>query len=1189
MKLAYMENETAEAQAALAKKHTMMQDAVDKAEELENTLTEEREVLLATKSMVSTLKTQMQAQEQAAAKREAELQSDIQGKAAQIEEGGILLAARKATETKLHAEAAALVETLDASVADGQRMFGELKKRASEEQTKREAAQAFFVQSSDALDSLNAEVAVYSAEAVKKQQAMTTLAKDAVDAGKVEAKKIEVGMSELLKMIQNTAAELQQTVMAQCETSSTELSAAVAAQADSVKEMVEAFAASAQSMTASLDDTAAKIKAGDADLKEWGNTGLERLAAADASLTSMTEEAASTLTDTQTSLSVGLAAHQARLGEHHTAINLIATALETHKANETNLTDTLQANERQASESITQHLELLKAQNAHVVEVLETHRTGQLDQEQLQTLASMSAAINDGANKHSEMLTAQKEGLQRAVDNQTAGNASDEHTQLLASLHEMLSNATSAQIDTMCGQHEELTGSLKRQQDGNACAAHSEQLASAKELVSGNIASEQTLLATQRSGLDAAVADLRAEETDKSEVLRKLAESEQKIQEDTSAQVVQLKDQEAKVAQQQEQLAEMLAAQQAAQAELIQTVMSSVEAMLREQMGKLGSSFEERAAQIQSTTTALGEDNASVLAQISSMKQEVDVINSSAAELTEDWGVKVQTVAGNVAGLADENAAISSHMTEASGAYAATSQQLIEVTENWGAENDAVAESIQNIAAVNEAVVARIESASRSHAEQTTALTENAQAWGISNCAVAASVTEMLELNGSIQTEVATTRASFEALNETGTSEVQAWGDNGRSVGESMGHIIKENDECQNDSAATQAASTEAAAAAHASCLELTASTAAVMDSVASLRGATESSKTELQEVEGAAATGLTSSTAAIASLGEHQAAMVAVEVSQVERLLSSRPAVVEEMEISCAAINSQLAGSKASLEVDTAASHASLTRACASNGEAWSGFASKHNGTCSEVDDETAVWNSECLAIVASEIERLSGYEEAQCSAAEDANGDVAKHSAEVVESSESREQGVRAFCNTTLEMEAAVPPPAAMKELPAVARSPMATPSDAVLLADCRTQWSSAPTAATAAAAPVAVAVAVAVVVAPKAAAAAEGGPTSPVATAIQNVAKTNAVLASPATAKKTRPRAAGKIVAPGSSTLAKADVTSVTASVSASPAIPAVAKGDSKLAQGKKNPFAPVKANTRSAAAKHGVSSV
>ena len=32
MKLAYMENETAEAQAALAKKHTMMQDAVDKAE-----------------------------------------------------------------------------------------------------------------------------------------------------------------------------------------------------------------------------------------------------------------------------------------------------------------------------------------------------------------------------------------------------------------------------------------------------------------------------------------------------------------------------------------------------------------------------------------------------------------------------------------------------------------------------------------------------------------------------------------------------------------------------------------------------------------------------------------------------------------------------------------------------------------------------------------------------------------------------------------------------------------------------------------------------------------------------------------------------------------------------------------------------------------------------------------------------
>ena len=1155
------------------------------AQDLEKTLTEERQELLATKSMVSTLKTQIQAQEQAAAKREAELQSDIQGKAAQIKEGSILLAARKATEMKLHAEASKLVETLDASVADGQRMFSELKKHASEEQTKREAAQAFFVQSSDALDSLNAEVSSYSAEAVKKQQATITLAKDAVDAGKVEAQKIEVGMSELLKTIQTTTAELQQTVTAQCETSSTELSAAVAAQADAVKKMVEAFAASAQSMTASLNDTAVKIKAGDDDLKEWGSTGLERLAAADASLKSMTEEAASTVTDTQTSLLAGLAGHQARLGEYHAAIDLISTALEMHKANEISLTETLQANERQASESINQHLELLKAQNAHVVEVLEAHRTGQLDEEQLETLASMGAAISDGATKHCEMLAAQKEGLQRAVDDQAAGNASDEQSQLLSSLHEMLSNATSAQVDSMRGQHEELSGSLKRQQDGNACADHSEQLASAKELVSGNIASEQALLATQKGGLDAAVADLQAEETDKSEVLRKLAESEQKVQEDTSAQVAQLKEQEAKVAQQQEQLAEMLAKQQAGQTELIQTVMSGVEAMLREQMGKLGSSFEERAAEIQSTTTALGKDNASVLAQIGSMKQEVDAINSSAAELTEEWGVKVQTVAGNVGGLAEENVALSSHLTEASASYAAASQQLIEVAENWGAENDAVVESIQNIAATNEAVVARIESCERSHAEQTAALNQNAQAWGDSNCVVAATVTEMVELNGSIQTEVAATRASFEALNETGMVQVQSWGDSGRSVGDSMEQIAKANDECQSDSSATQAASAKAAAAAHASCLELTASTSAAMDSVTSLRGATEISKAKLQEVEGAATAGLSSSTAAIASLGEHQAATVAAEVSQVQQLLSSRPAVIQEMESSCAAITSQLAGSTTSLETETAASQASLASACAGNSEAWSEFASKHNGTCSEVEDETAIWNSECLAIVASEIERLSGYEEAQRSAAEAAQSDVSKHSAEVLESSEGREQVVRTFCNTTLEMEAAVPAPAAMKELPAVAREPTATPSDEVLLTDCRTQRPAAPAAVatTPPAAPAAVAAAPV---------AAEAGPKSPLVAAIQAVAKTNAVLASPAAAKKTRARAAGKIVAPGSSTLAKADVTSVTASVNtsaaASPAAAAV-KGDSKLAQGKKNPFAPAKANTRSAAANKGISSV
>ncbi len=131
MKLAYMESEMTEAQAALAKKHTIMQDAVDKATTLERELAAAREDLILTKSVVSTLKAQMQAKDTEHRQREAELQSDIQTKAVQIEETNILLAARRDTEARLHAEAAALVQTIDASVADGERMFAALQQVAA--------------------------------------------------------------------------------------------------------------------------------------------------------------------------------------------------------------------------------------------------------------------------------------------------------------------------------------------------------------------------------------------------------------------------------------------------------------------------------------------------------------------------------------------------------------------------------------------------------------------------------------------------------------------------------------------------------------------------------------------------------------------------------------------------------------------------------------------------------------------------------------------------------------------------------------------------------------------------------------------------------------------------------------------------------------------------------------------------
>ena len=621
MKLAYMESEMTEAQAALAKKHTIMQDAVDKAATLDRELAAEREELLSTKSLVSTLKAQMQAKETEHKQREAELQSDIQTKAVQIEETNILLAARRDTEARLHAEAAALVQTLDASIADGRRMFEELQQVAAAEQSKRDAAQLFFVYSTDSLDALNADVAAFSALAGTKFKSMAQHAADAVKTGKAQAQKIEEGMAELLNAIQTSAGELQSTISSRCEASSSEMQKMVDSQAAAMGQLVEQFADVGEYTRAALDETAAKIKEADEDIAAWGSSGLERLTAAAASLSEMKDTAERAVSETQSTLSTGLETHRKSLAEHHAAIDQIAAALNAHKLQQDQLSDAMRANEAQLSESIARHVELLQAQNAHIQEALDAHRTGQLDEEQLAALASMGSLIEEGAKKHCQMLTTQKNGLQKAIDTQTAGDACDEHTNLLNKLHEMLSHATESQVDSMQGQHKELSTSLSRQQNGNAAAQHTQLLQDARVLVSKNIADETSLLAGQKEGLDSAVANLRAEESDKNKVLSAIAAAEQKMKEDTAKQLQQLKQQEENVRNQQKQLAAMVAAQQDGQRQLVQSVMSGVEQMLQEQMGKLGQCFEQHAAEIQTTNDNLGSDNAGVVSTISGMQQ----------------------------------------------------------------------------------------------------------------------------------------------------------------------------------------------------------------------------------------------------------------------------------------------------------------------------------------------------------------------------------------------------------------------------------------------------------------------------------------------------------------------------------------------------------------------------------------
>lgn len=1166
MKLAYMESEMTEAQAALAKKHTIMQDAVDKATTLERELAAAREDLISTKSVVSTLKAQMQAKDTEHRQREAELQSDIQTKAVQIEETNILLAARRDTEARLHAEAAALVQTIDASVADGERMFAALQQVAAAEESKRQAAQLFFVDSTDALDALNADVAAFSELTVTNVKSMTQHATTAVETGKAQAQKIEEGMSELLNVIQTSAAELQSTLSSQCKISSSEIEKMVHSQAAAVGQLVEQFADVGKYTRDTLDATAAKIKEADSDIGAWGSSTLERLTAAAASLKEMKDNAERTVAETQSTLSTGLEDHKKQLAEHHAAIDEIAKALNAHKSKQDQLANAMRANESQISKSIARHVELLQTQNEKIQAALNAHRAGQLDEEQLATLASMGTMIEEGAQTHCQMLTTQKIGLQNAVDAQAAGDGCGEHTDLLNKLHEMLSHATGSQVDSMQGQHSELTASLKRQREGNAAAQHTQLLKDARDLVEKNIADETNLLAVQKEGLDSTVAELQAEQADTNQILSTIAAAEHKMKEETAKQLQKLERQEEKVQRQQKQLAAMIVAQQDGQRELVKSVMSGVEQMLQDQMSKLGQSFEQHAAEMQTTNDDLGSDNADVVSTISGMKQELQTINSKATELTASWGAKVQAVASDVVKLSDENVTVAAHLSQAFSSYAEVSEKLVLETAKWGEANDDVATSIQKVTETNEAVVARLQSVERTHSEKTAQLATHAKTWSESNAAVSETMSAMISLNEEIVEEVGSTRSGFNALKEDAAAQTQSWGDSGRAVATSMEQIFDENNACQNDSATTHDALVSASKAMQAQCAALVDATAAGITATTALCDANEAHREHIQEIETVASAGFTSTLSTVEAWSDHQAEKVSDEVSQVQQLMASRPAVMEALDVSCASMKKQIAASAEALRKDTDTQQEVLADACAAITATWSEFCSDHNGTCAQVEDDTETWRVECQAIIASECERLDEYEAAQRTAAECSISKVQGHSIAVAEQTVATTQTVRDFCNQTLKMEEPVAPPAGRVELPSVPREPATTPQDELLLADCRTKRAASGSG-------------------DGSNGAANSLKETAVIEAIQNVAQTNAVLASPSVAKQ-RPKAAGKIVAPGS---AKANrgkgeaKTSVTASVRpvSTPSKAAKPAKSEQAASGGRNPFAPAKVNAKPSA--------
>ena len=129
MKLQYMSSQVGEAQTALAHKHALLQDAEDRANQLEEERDETRHVLEETNTKLGV-----------AVERESELTTELHGIQNNLTDCKALLSARVATETALIHEAEALLSSVDLSVINTEQLQKILHEQLSADQEKREAA-----------------------------------------------------------------------------------------------------------------------------------------------------------------------------------------------------------------------------------------------------------------------------------------------------------------------------------------------------------------------------------------------------------------------------------------------------------------------------------------------------------------------------------------------------------------------------------------------------------------------------------------------------------------------------------------------------------------------------------------------------------------------------------------------------------------------------------------------------------------------------------------------------------------------------------------------------------------------------------------------------------------------------------------------------------------------------------------
>jgi hypothetical protein len=1061
LKLQYMEAEMQEAQGALGKKHALMQEAMDKAEQLEADVKARDEAIEAARAELTDTLARMKAQDAAHRAKQAELEADIAQKQIQIQEGAILLAARCATEEHLRSEAQTLLSKLDASVADGQRMSTELQAMATAEQARRDTTQKLCATSTDALKNVQEETAAYSTAVAARQAELTVLAKQSVTDGKQGLNKLQSNIDELVKSVELRSSDLREAALARCDFSKTELEELVANHDEALCDMVAGTEQAIQSMREGLTGMVDHIKTGDSALAQWGETTKERLSAAGASLAAMHEQTASAISTTQSTLREGLQQHTGQLEHNKHAMQSLFEALGAVKADEQAHLSSLQSLEEVVESSLVQHCKLLKQQQGNIAAALESHNEGQLDSEQLTCLADINAIITSGATQLEALLKEQNEGMQKAILAQASGNAEAAHVQMLQTVQAKRTAATKEHTSSLQSQRVALDEAMQNQNAGNACIVHAENLTSANKLVSTNIATQLDLLSTQKAGLTAASQDLYAEQQDETQVLQYTRDAEAKLCTDTAHQMSSLQEQEQHLVMQREQLSAMVIAERAARDDLVQNVMANVQTLLQEQLNQLGSSFEQRVTELEASNKQMGKETVEVSTHISNMKESMDAIRESTVESTKIWGGKVRQVAQAIESHTQENIDLSKHLGRSGESYSEASAALQKETHSWGASNDAVAASIETTISANDKLVETIQLAHDVDAEQTKELVAQSQAWGASNREVVANIEVASAQNHSITEQVHSTVAAYMPQSQTAEQQVRSWGDSGREAAAAFGSILEENTTCQKHTTDLQQSFETESNIVLEQCSGLINSTSNTMESLTRITEENVAATDTLRQHQTKVEAGLDDAMTFCGKWGEHQASVILEEESQVSGMLDCRPGVLQQLEDDSAAIGKQLTETCTAAQRHGTSQQAAVTTACNNNSAAWDEYRSGHNEMCATLDQSCEEWTAQVVQAVESEIDRLDKYDEAQSEGSDCLIQYADDHSTQTGKAAETVSNEVVSVCSSELHMNQKVANP--QLALPVeYSRELSATQGEEELLQDCRSARSDATVAA-------------------------------------------------------------------------------------------------------------------------------